>query len=288
MATAIDFQALMSKEKRRLSIKKKNITYGAPSSVLSELQSGTKVLKEFRVLGKNQHLQNVFYIPNYVSISEGESLVSRIDEELPSDMWTNLGGRSLQNLGGIPHPEGMHPEELPPCMQDTLQQITLSGIFPVGREPNHILLNSYSRGQGISGHQDGPLYSPTVAILTLSGPSMLQFWDDRSAALEWEPPAASIMCMPNSLVIFEEEAYSAYWHGISKTNFDTLAEHTMNLAALPGDPKMGDRVHRAGRRISLTMRHVACVKSEDALLLTAEAKGELRRRLDWWHSGIGD
>lgn len=32
---------------------------------------------------------------------------------------------------------------------------------------NHVLVNEYQPGQGIMAHQDGPLYTPAVAILSL-------------------------------------------------------------------------------------------------------------------------
>ena len=54
-----------------------------------------------------------------------------------------------------------------------------TGIFPEAGPPNHVLINSYNRGQGIAPHQDGPLYEPLVAILSLDGPALLQFWAPR-------------------------------------------------------------------------------------------------------------
>lgn len=35
---------------------------------------------------------------------------------------------------------------------------------------NHVLVNEYQPGQGIMAHQDGPLYTPAVAILSLVRP----------------------------------------------------------------------------------------------------------------------
>ncbi|CAN0496491.1 unnamed protein product, partial [Discosporangium mesarthrocarpum] len=42
--------------------------------------------------------------------------------------------------------------------------------------PNHVLLNEYSGGQGISPHKDGPLYDGRVAILSLGRPARLVLW----------------------------------------------------------------------------------------------------------------
>jgi alkylated DNA repair dioxygenase AlkB len=38
------------------------------------------------------------------------------------------------------------------------------GLLPT---VNHVLVNEYAPGQGILSHQDGPLYAPAVAILSM-------------------------------------------------------------------------------------------------------------------------
>lgn len=43
---------------------------------------------------------------------------------------------------------------------------------------NHILINEYKIGEGISAHLDGPAYSPQAVILSLSTPTSLLFWKD--------------------------------------------------------------------------------------------------------------
>ena len=77
----------------------------------------------------------------------------------------------------------------------------------------------YRRGQGIAPHQDGPLYHPVVAILSLAGPAMLQFWPSLRATKDGCPDA-SVMCLPNSLLVFSEDAYlvsvSAAWRSCRK------------------------------------------------------------------------
>lgn len=59
--------------------------------------------------------------------------------------WTNLRNRRLQNHGGIPHAGGMLPEPLPPFLEAVCAAIRDSGVFPVKRPPNHVLLNEYGR-----------------------------------------------------------------------------------------------------------------------------------------------
>lgn len=43
------------------------------------------------------------------------------------------------------------------------------------RSLNHVLVNEYRPGEGIMSHQDGPLYAPAVAILSLGTPVVMRF-----------------------------------------------------------------------------------------------------------------
>ena len=153
-----------------------------------------------------------------------------------------------------------------------------TGIFPEAGPPNHVLINSYNRGQGIAPHQDGPLYEPLVAILSLDGPALLQFWPPRvdedgvrlapdlNASSTHSQPRASILCEPNSLVVFRGQAYTTHWHGILSRDDDELADHTGNLHALSGSLEaatVGTHVPRTNRRVSLTVRRVLRVLPDD-------------------------
>ena len=75
-------------------------------------------------------------------------------------------------------------------------------------------------GQGIGPHQDGPLYAPRAAILSLAGPAALRFWASRPAppgagAGPPAPAAGAVVCGPGSLVVVCGRAYADYWHGIA-------------------------------------------------------------------------
>jgi len=60
--------------------------------------------------------------------------------------------------------------------------------------------------------------------------------------------------MPNSLLVFNSDAYETHWHGIREVVADTVADHTGNAPALGLAP--GVVVPRGPRRISLTVRRV--------------------------------
>ena len=178
-----------------------------------------------------------------------------------------------------------------------------TGIFPEDLPPNHVLINSYNRGQGIAPHQDGPLYEPLVAILSLDGPALLQFWPPRvdsdgvalapdlNATSADREPSTSILCEPNSLVVFRGDAYKTHWHGIVSADHDVLAAHTGNLNALSGALKgaaHGTRVERKDRRVSLTVRRVLNVLDDDSRVYTANAMAEEKRKEKWWLASRGE
>jgi alkylated DNA repair protein alkB family protein 6 len=63
---------------------------------------------------------------------------------------------------------------VPPWLITVTQRIakeTTLFLAPI----NHILVNEYLPGQGIMPHQDGPLYHPVVAILSLGSPALMHF-----------------------------------------------------------------------------------------------------------------
>eukprot|EP00112_Aurelia_sp_Birch-Aquarium-sp1_P011164 Seg2351.8 transcript_id=Seg2351.8/GoldUCD/mRNA.D3Y31 product="alpha-ketoglutarate-dependent dioxygenase alkB 6" protein_id=Seg2351.8/GoldUCD/D3Y31 len=64
----------------------------------------------------------------------------------------------------------------------------------------------------------------------------------------------SIVLQPRSLVVFKEDMYNCYLHGIKETKTDTITENIVN----PDENyccKIGDVLERK-TRISLTIRHV--------------------------------
>lgn len=60
-------------------------------------------------------------------------------------------------------------------------------------------------------HKDGPLYVPRVAILSLGGNCQLEFRKQIS-----EQPSFSLYLRRRSLLIFTEQLYTEYFHGISE------------------------------------------------------------------------
>lgn len=123
-------------------------------------------------------------------------------------------------------------------------------------EPNHVLVNEYLPGQGIMPHQDGPLYNPIVATVTLSSHCILNFYphaSDASFSMERSSgPEFSVLLEPRSLFIQTGQLYQSYLHGIAEITHDVMAD---NLPINYHQTSMNSILPR-GTRISLTYRRV--------------------------------
>eukprot|EP00002_Diphylleia_rotans_P033487 TRINITY_DN7124_c0_g1_i1.p1 TRINITY_DN7124_c0_g1~~TRINITY_DN7124_c0_g1_i1.p1 ORF type:complete len:235 (-),score=50.06 TRINITY_DN7124_c0_g1_i1:402-1106(-) len=210
-------------------------------------------------------IPKVLYIPDYVSAEDEQRLIESI-RSTPENKWTHLRRRRLINLGGTPHPKGMMPQPLPSYLQKICQDLVHDQVFP--SPPNHVLINEYPPGVGIMPHEDGPLYHPVVAILSLGSHCGLDFYTkekqaddskDGSTTSEEKQPLDqrhlfTILTQPRSLLIFSEDAYKTHLHGIKDQEHDILDhEAVANKAFFPADSPSS--IQR-NLRYSLTIRIV--------------------------------
>ncbi|ESN95950.1 hypothetical protein HELRODRAFT_86209, partial [Helobdella robusta] len=204
----------------------------------------------------------VYYVPDYVSeICEGE-LLSQI-YNVSKTRWTQLSHRRLQNWGGTPHIKGMVEEKLPNWLAEQCSRLASLGLYG-GKTPNHVLINEYLPGQGIMPHTDGPLYYPTVCILSLASNLLIDFYrpHNHHHHLQQESISkrskmadrrvGSLYLKRRSLLIFRSEAYTNYLHGIRDTTNDHIDDKVLNL----GPDFYGKDLKRAEARISMTIRVV--------------------------------
>ncbi|CAN8274396.1 unnamed protein product [Cochlearia groenlandica] len=228
----------------------------------------------------------LYYIPGFITEQEQTQLINHIYGASGSK-WKTLKNRRLQNWGGMVHEKGLVPQELPSWLIKITSKIReSSGLFPSAI--NHVLINEYHPDQGIMPHQDGPAYFPVVAILSLDAPVVMDFsphlrfrsdGDDnisisQSIGAESCVPerdnqgSFSVLLMPRSLLIFKDEAYSDFLHGISDSptqcykqvvnEAEALALSANNSENCNEDSrKDGDKfLHRDKTRVSLTCRLV--------------------------------
>eukprot|EP00887_Chlorella_sp_A99_P000057 scaffold16.g57.t1 len=115
-------------------------------------------------------LRTLALVPDYVTPEVEAQLLSEIHASRQA--WRSVSGRRLQSWGGA---------------------IARRGLA------NHVLVNSYQPGDGIMPHEDGPLYYPAVAILSLGAPAVLRFARKRqpdACAADAGPAAVAAASVP--------------------------------------------------------------------------------------------
>lgn len=192
------------------------------------------------------------------------------------------------------HEKGLISQPIPAWLSSITEKIAKeTNLFPA--PINHVLVNEYLPGQGITSHQDGPVYYPVVAILSLGAPTLMHFTphvrlteanNDENPDGLLEPSqktqggrdhpvqaTCSLVLMPRSLLVFKDSAYTEYLHGIDEAYEDLLNNKVVNLDAylshvssrndgIAEDSRLGDvaeekdMLRRTGTRVSLTCRHV--------------------------------
>jgi alkylated DNA repair protein alkB family protein 6 len=206
--------------------------------------------EEYRV---GAPLQSVWLVPDWLTSDDERDLLARCDA--PSARWTRLHGRSVQSLGGVVHDKaGLLAAPLPkwalPLLERLTREVGLFSELPV----NHVLINAYEPGAGIMPHQDGPLYAPVVAIISLGSHCVFTFTPHASLQPGVAAAPVRVLVPPRSLLLFAHDAYDSHLHGIDACAADDLR----NVANPPSGA--GSCVPRTGRRVSLTCRAVLRVR----------------------------
>ena len=303
MATALDFRALLKAERARAR--------GAPAAParsdgavaarpIAPLESSRGAHDDYclgrprRALSLEAHRVEhapacVWHVPSWVTEEEEVALI-RCADAAPPGRWTQLRGRRLQNLGGLPRPAGMAPEPLPPWVASVCGALVECGVFPPDAPPNHVLLNEYRPGEGIDAHRDGPLYAPRVAILSLGSHAPFEFLHDEPGRTR----AGALLLPPRGLLVFSDDAYERLLHTVPAREVDCAADYGAYLAddfaklanEFADEPAADDRGAtrlRRRRRISLTVRRVLQVMSEEEVDGAPLAKEwETRAALAQW------
>ncbi|TVU31108.1 hypothetical protein EJB05_22779, partial [Eragrostis curvula] len=261
----------------------------APEEERPSTALGLKSLGEYTV----GTIPTLFYVPGFISQDEQSQLLHHI-YQAPAPKWKSLKNRRLQNWGGVVHEKGLLPQALPPWLTKITDRICQwTGLFPSAI--NHVLINEYHPNQGIMPHQDGPAYYPVVAIISLASPVVIDFTPHQRLKgqehtdpqhselqtpaesesnglheLEGAPESdltSSLLLMPCSLLIFKDQAYTDYLHGIQDSdlhNLDKVANMSQcpELAHLKSDCSQGivdeksGTFRRTATRVSLTCRLV--------------------------------
>eukprot|EP00871_Galdieria_phlegrea_P000263 jgi/Galph1/1237/GphlegSOOS_G5938.1 len=197
-----------------------------------------------------QQVPGLTYFKELIDSSSEKFLLSQIYSQSQQN-WTQLANRRLQNWGGIPQHRGMLATPLPKWLHSLTETLFENGFFP--KIPNHVLINEYFPGQGIYPHEDGPLYYPCAAILSLESCVVMDFYQKIESSVDSEVVrkyVASVLLEPRSLLLIRNQAYNDYLHGIEETCTLHVGPQLLNW-----NSDECEKVERT-RRVSLTIRLV--------------------------------
>ncbi|KAK9329354.1 hypothetical protein V1520DRAFT_343402 [Lipomyces starkeyi] len=233
-----------------------------------------RYLETYRLVGVPDR---AYYIPDFISEREERSLIEKI-QSVPSARWTVLSRRRLQSwptqlLQGSILPTT---DAIPNWLAESIIPRTIDlGIWsasPHGRA-NHCLINEYEPGQGIMPHEDGDVYYPMVATVSLNDGIILDVYgksDDGVRIVKYR-----IYQEPRSLLVTTDEMYTKYLHGIQEIlvdkelSSDTVSNwHFLSKETRESIGMNGGLLKRRTKRISLTFRDVKKVRNLSRFLQT--------------------
>lgn len=214
-------------------------------------------------------VSRVYLVKSFITEEEHELLLSAI---LDDTKFRSVVGRNVAVLGGFPVlGSPMNKLDLPFWMSPILMRLQLANVFDAEHLPNHCLMNDYEPGMGLNAHQDGPLYVPRVAILSLSSGCLFEF-----CSLASDDVVMSCYVPARSLLVFDQDAYLKVRHRVPFSRLDKIEPHCVNADG--SELCVGD-VFERGRRVSLTMRCVKDVNERfDPLMMNDADRQDLRVR----------
>ncbi len=201
--------------------------------------AGITNMEQYRV----GDINSVYYIPNYISEEEEAAMLGEI-QSTPLALKSKLTKRLVQEWGcsmcSKCNQSFVYDGNLPPWSESVGDLLLHDRIFSPSTFPNNIRIHEYETGEGIAPHVDGPIYVPLVAIVSLASTSVMSFYPRQEpydqpmehyndtfkfdGHIAKQRPHMSVVLEPRSLLVFRDEAYSHYPHGISDKAVDSLDE----------------------------------------------------------------
>ncbi|KAK9837050.1 hypothetical protein WJX84_006504 [Apatococcus fuscideae] len=197
----------------------------------------------------SKKLQGLAYVPDFITTDEEQALLTcmRAAQGRP---WVEATGRRIQNWGG--QPGRAETEELPAFLQTLVRRLVAAGVYAPQDAPNHCLINEYTNGSGIPAHDDGPLYVPPVATISLGGSAVINFV--RQTSPDSQPELITkVLLQQGCLLLVDGQAYTAAMHEIPSQDSDVIDEHCCNAGL--AKVSIGDVIRRPQCRLSLVLVH---------------------------------
>ncbi|ETW00557.1 hypothetical protein H310_07142, partial [Aphanomyces invadans] len=176
-------------------------------------------------------ISSVHYIPDWLSCDEERAILDRV-AAAPSAAWVQLKHRRLQVHGGTVTNK-YTPAPLPSWLQALSTSFVEMGLFDTAHTPNHALINEYRPGDYILPHEDGPLYHPLVAIVSLGANAVMSFKRHRHLVDHASSETIPIRVNRRSLIVFTDQAYTEHLHSIDDvapaTRVSLTIRHALSL-----------------------------------------------------------
>jgi alkylated DNA repair dioxygenase AlkB len=166
------------------------------------------------------------FLPDYLTEAEEAELVREIDAR----PWDTQWKRRRQPYGGG-YGRSTTAPPIPDWGRRLADRTFADGITPVPFD--HLLVNEYEPGQGISPHRDYAPFGRTVVSLSLLSPCVMDFREVATGRRE------RLLLPARSLLVLSDAARDEWEHGIAPRKTDTW--HGIPV--------------RRGRRLSVTLRY---------------------------------
>lgn len=159
-------------------------------------------------------IPSIAYIPSFCSVDEEALMLKIIQEEGLNGAWQTLRSRRLQCW------DIACSTKKSACgwLEAIISSICESCIFGEDDIPNHVLINEYTKDEGIMHHVDGPKYLDKVVILSLESECLITFrknLEPCQIGVEYGGDLFSLLLQPRSLLVFCKDVYRDYMHGIA-------------------------------------------------------------------------
>ncbi|RDW83331.1 hypothetical protein BP5796_04822 [Coleophoma crateriformis] len=212
---------------------------------------------------------STYYIANFISEDEERALLQKI-ANAPKPKWRQLTKRRLQTWPSDLSKDTLLESPLPVWLTmpiiDRILSCPLSqtnadcNVFTESphKAPNHVLINEYLPGQGISPHKDGAAYYPVVCTVSLGSSLCLGLYGSNDDGTIEGEPRWRILQEPRSLLITTGDLYTNYLHGIEEITEDVNlnSDSIANWHLLSSPEKFVRGQSSRQTRTSLTYRDV--------------------------------
>lgn len=224
------------------------------------------------------NIPSLYYVPEYLSTDEESECLQHL-KQTPQELRSQLDRRVVQEYGCTMCDECkqsfLSDANLPPWTEEIGKLLLKDRVFSATTFPNNVRVHEYDVGQGIAPHVDGPIYVPIVAIVSLEAPVLMSFYpkqmpygdvmkhyDDTfkfDGPIAKTKPQFSVILEPRSLVVFTDDLYYYYPHGISDKAEDSLLEAdcgpVVNWGRVSQVPREAASLKRS-RRVGITIRNL--------------------------------